>query len=144
MLSTVHGMYPRIGPSFKSLCSTPILANPSTELLLGSDTNSCKSKHQVPHHRKSLGSLQMDEGMAVDEQRQYPCSFADSSCRFLRPSSGDATRGRSLESLSGLGGAFHFSRGCRERHCATPPTNSTLNGLIGAPLLAAISSLRNA
>ena len=56
---------------------------------------------------------------------------------FCAPS-GDATRGRSsLESLSGLGGAFHFARGCSERICVMSPTNSALLGSIGAPLVAA-------
>ena len=55
---------------------------------------------------------------------------------FSAPS-GDDTRDRSLESLSGLGGAFHYDRGYSERLC-TMPNSSTSAGSIDAPFTTAM------
>ena len=52
---------------------------------------------------------------------------------------GNDTRDRSLESLSGLGGAFHYDRGYSERLCTMP--NSAPASSIGAPLIAATFAL---
>jgi hypothetical protein len=75
---------------------------------------------------------------------------------FSTPS-GDNTRGRSLKSGSGLGGAFHLARGGGERLCTMRPAksslfgklctlcgaNSALRGSICAPLVAATFPLRS-
>jgi hypothetical protein len=57
-------------------------------------------------------------------------------------SPGDDTRGRGLESLSGLGGEFHLARGGGERLRAMPPTKSFLLRKFGAPIAAATFNLR--
>ena len=56
--------------------------------------------------------------------------------------SGNGTRGCGIGAFKWLGGAFHFSRGGGERLRTMPPTNSALDGSVGASLVAAAFQLR--
>ena len=78
--------------------------------------------------------------MVIDKQRHYLCSLAYCPSDFSS-TSGDNTRGCSLESLDRLGGESRFTRGSGERLCAMPPTKSSLFREFDAPLVAATFNL---